>query len=92
MNVDFQRQERREYWPQLPVNLNRHGFAGWLPTQVADPTLREKDFFTWTVLKDALNTAGTMSSVHSIHATRRKPIFVISPKAMTTRASGLWIR
>jgi hypothetical protein len=34
MNVYFQRLERCEYRPQLPVNLSGHGFNGWLPTRI----------------------------------------------------------
>jgi choline dehydrogenase len=58
MNVYFQRLERCEYRPQLPINLNGHGFAGWLPTQVADPTLLAADEQLQKVVLSALQGAG----------------------------------
>lgn len=58
MNVYFQRLERCEYRPQLPINLNGHGFNGWLPTQVADPTLLAADLQLQKVVLSAIRGAG----------------------------------
>jgi choline dehydrogenase len=58
MNVYFQRLERCEYRPQLPININGHGFAGWLPTQVADPLLLAKDEQLQRVVLSAIRGAG----------------------------------
>ncbi len=58
MNIYFQRLERCQYRPQLPIDLSGHGFNGWLPTQVADPTLLAADLQLQKVVLSAIRGAG----------------------------------
>jgi choline dehydrogenase len=55
----FQRLERSDYAPKRGAgHASRHGFDGWLPTQVADPWLALKDGQLRAVVEAALGEAG----------------------------------
>ncbi|MDT5281200.1 MAG: choline dehydrogenase, partial [Mycobacterium sp.] len=66
MNGYFERVEWCQYRAVLPGNPSGHGFAGWLPTQIADPLLLASDDRLKRVVVAALNSVGAKALSESL--------------------------
>ena len=63
MRAYFQRLEHCRYRAILPVDLGRHGYRGWLTTQINNPLLLTRDAQLRTVVISAVQKAGLSSAI-----------------------------
>ncbi len=73
MRAYFERLEHCRYRVRMPTNPSRHGYNGWLTTQINDPLLLARDSQLKDVVLSAVEAAGLKAAIDPLLSSELDP-------------------